>query len=166
MPLFLFTALLLFSLWIVFSGRFDAFHLILGAASSLLVALFSHDLFLQNTTITLGDRLKQGVRFLGYAVWLIGQIVVANLSVLVLVFRPNLKQHITPTVYRFKTRLTDDFAKFVFATSITLTPGTITIRIVGDEFVVHGLTRAMAESLPGDMEQRLIRVFEPNLLRT
>ncbi len=163
--MFLFTALLLFLLWMIFSGRFDAFHLILGVISSLLVALFSHDLFLQNRNLTLADRAAQGIRFIGYVGWLVSQIFLANLSVLALVLRPGIKQHISPTVHRFKTRLTDDFAKFVFANSITLTPGTITIRVTDDEFLVHALTTQMAESLPGDMEKRVARVFEPDLLR-
>jgi multicomponent Na+:H+ antiporter subunit E len=46
------------------------------------------------------------------------------------------------------------------ANSITLTPGTITIRIEDDIFYVHAINRKAAEGLPGEMEDRLARVFE------
>ncbi len=85
----------------------------------------------------------------------------ANISVLKLVFHPKVNEQITPKIFRFKTSLKDDFSKWVFANSITLTPGTVTIRIEGDEFVCHALTGEMADSLPGDMEKRIAAVFEP-----
>jgi multicomponent Na+:H+ antiporter subunit E len=48
-----------------------------------------------------------------------------------------------------------------FAQSITLTPGTITVDLHDDEFTVYALTRSAAEALPGEMERRVGRAFEP-----
>ena len=59
----------------------------------------------------------------------------------------------------FKTTLTSDFAKFVLANSITLTPGTVTVRIKNDEFLVHALTDFTANGVPGDMERRVKHIF-------
>ena len=36
-----------------------------------------------------------------------------------------------------KTSLTNDFAKTILANSITLTPGTLTVEVNGDDFYVH-----------------------------
>ena len=64
---------------------------------------------------------------------------------------------------RFKTHLKTDFAKWVFANSITLTPGTVTIRIDDDEFYVHAISEYTAKGLEGEMEKRIAAVWEPEL---
>ena len=47
-----------------------------------------------------------------------------------------------------------------FANSITLTPGTITIYATDyGEFHVHAIDAKSGDSLPGDMERRIARVF-------
>ena len=38
-----------------------------------------------------------------------------------------------------------DFEKFVLAQSITLTPGTVTVRIKDDEFLVHAISGEAAD---------------------
>ena len=81
------------------------------------------------------------------------QIVLANLHVVYLICRPD---HIRPQVVRFKTRLRSDFAKVTLGNSITLTPGTITMDIVDDEFVVHAISDKVADGLQnGEMELRV-----------
>ena len=69
------------------------------------------------------------------------------------------KKSINPQMVKFKTSLTTDLSKFVLANSITLTPGTVTVRIQGDEFLVHALTDYVAEGLPGEMEDRVKKIF-------
>jgi multicomponent Na+:H+ antiporter subunit E len=67
---------------------------------------------------------------------------------------------IDPTIVTFKTKLTSNIARVALANSITLTPGTIPIRIEEDVFYVHAISRHAAAGLPGEMEDRLARVFE------
>ena len=158
--MFIVTAIALFFFWIILSGQLDAFHLTLGVIASLVTAFFSHDMMFQETSLSLGTRIRHSYRFCLYLIWLSGQILVANIYVLRLVFHPRLKEVLDPQFVTFKTSLTDDFAKFVFANSITLTPGTVTVRITGDEFIVHAISAKIAQSLPGDMERRIADVFE------
>jgi multicomponent Na+:H+ antiporter subunit E len=158
--LFWFTATLLFVLWVLLSGRLDAFHLTLGVVSSMVVAFISYDLLFQDQERGISHRMRPMLRFPRYAVWLCGQIVRANLYVLYLTLHPGVKKTLDPRIVRFKTVLKSDFARFIFATSITLTPGTVTVRVFEDEFIVHAITRKMAESLPGDMERRIVKIFE------
>ena len=145
--------------WVVFSGRFDAFHLSLGVISSALVSYLSSDLLYQG--LPTGHLFRLSLRFLRYLPWLLWQIFLANLHVLRLTFHPRMHQLIDPHIVRFRSELTGDAALVTFANSITLTPGTITVRVSPDgDFAVHAIDRPSGEALPGDMELRIMRAFE------
>ncbi|MCA1770575.1 MAG: Na+/H+ antiporter subunit E [Halomonas sp.] len=153
-------AIMLF-FWVMLSGMFDAFHLTLGVICCLLIAHFSHGLLFY------GDCKQPWVRsFVGliaYLPWLFYQIVLANLQVAYLVLHPRVLEKIDPHVIRFKTRLKRPLAKVTFAQSITLTPGTVTVSVLDDEFTVYALTRSVSDALPGEMEARVARALEPEL---
>lgn len=152
---------LLLATWLVLSGLFDAMHITLGVLAAAAVAYSSRNVVLQD-----GNRPDFSItlRLVGYTLWLLKEIVVANVQVFWLAVSPNPKQVLTPRLKSFRTRLRGDFARFVFANSITLTPGTVTVRLDGDEFLVHAVAARMAESLPGEMERRIAQVFEPEVL--
>jgi len=155
----LLTFLLLLGTWIIFSGVLDAFHLGLGVICCGLVAWLSTDLLFKDASRSLGARLGEVGRFIGYAGWLLWQVVLANIHVFKLAFSQ--KERATrPRLIRFRTTLKSDFARYVFANSITLTPGTVTLSVVGDEFVVHAIDKAVADELPGEMEKRVAAVFD------
>ncbi len=70
-----------------------------------------------------------------------------------LVLRPG---ELRPQTVRFKTGLQSDLAKVILGNSITLTPGTITMDIEGDEFYVHAVSdKAALSIIHGDMERRV-----------
>jgi len=142
------------------SGLFDLWHFGLGIVSCALVAYMSHDLLFEN--IRSKNRLREAFRFAAYVPWLLYQIYLANIYVVKLALHPNMRKLIEPHVVKFKTSLKDDFAKVAFANSITLTPGTITLLIEGDDFYVHAIDQTVAESLPGDMEKRVGHIFGEN----
>jgi multicomponent Na+:H+ antiporter subunit E len=157
-PAFVLAFLILFALWIVFSGRFDGFHLTMGFLSSALVAAISGDLMFTS-------RKPSGVfglwlRLAGYVPWLLVQIFLANLHVMVLVFHPRMMDLINPKIIKFDSRLKSDYARTLFASSITLTPGTITVDVtVLGRFSVHCIDDLSGQSLPGRMEEKIIRIF-------
>ncbi len=152
--------ILLFIVWIVFSGKFDWFHLTLGIFSASFVTYFSSDLYFTDRTIGLLERLGQLYRFCRYLFWLLYQILLANLHVLRLaLWRKGLKD-VVPTIIRIKTRLQSNYARYVLANSITLTPGTVTLRIEEDILFVHAISRKAAASLDGEMERRIADIFE------
>ena len=152
-----YTFLIMLGFWILLSGKFDLFHLTLGVISSALVSFLSADLLMYEQG---RNRIATGVRFLLYLPWLLYQIVLANLHVTFLALHPKMKDRIDPTIVTFKTKLTTDIAKVALANSITLTPGTITVRIEDQVFYVHAISRKAAAGLPGEMEERLAKVFE------
>jgi multicomponent Na+:H+ antiporter subunit E len=154
---YLYTFLIMFGFWILLSGKFDLFHLTLGVLSSALVSFISADLFMYGQG---KNRLSTGLRFLLYLPWLLYQIVLSTMHVTFLALHPKMKDQIDPTIVTFKTKLKTDIGKVALANSITLTPGTITIRIEDQVFYVHAISRKAAAGLPGEMEDRLANVFE------
>ena len=154
---YIYTFLIMFGFWIMLSGKFDLFHLALGVLSSALVSFLSADLLMFKEG---KNRLATGVRFLMYLPWLLYQIVLSTLHVTFLALHPKMKDQIDPTIVTFKTKLKTNIAKVALANSITLTPGTITVRIEDQVFYVHAISRKAAAGLPGEMEDRLAKVFE------
>jgi len=155
---YIYTFLIMFGFWILLSGKFDLFHLTLGVLSSALVSFLSTDILMHDAGKK--DRLAVGFRFLAYIPWLLYQIVLSTIHVAFLALHPKMLDNIDPTIVTFKTKLQSNIGRVALANSITLTPGTITIRVEDDIFHVHAISRKAAAGLPGEMEDRLARVFE------
>ena len=156
---FILSFVILFFVWIVFSGRFDGFHIFMGLVASAIVASFSGDLMFPS-------RESRGIfmlwlRWIAYIPWLIYQIFLANLHVMYLVFHPRMRELINPKIIRFDSELKSGYARTTFANSITLTPGTITVNVTAlGRFSVHCIDDKSARSLPGEMEKRILKVFK------
>ncbi len=149
--------------WVMLSGMFDPFHLSLGVICCLLIAQFSSHLLFKEMKVGLNAR--QVIGLLLYQPWLFWEITLSSIQVAYLVLHPHMKDKMDPQLIRFKTKLKTQFAKVTFAQSITLTPGTITVSINDDEMTVYALTGSAAESLPGEMERRVARALEPEVLK-
>ena len=155
-------ALLLFGLWVVLSGKLDAGHLVTGAATAVVISLATRRLLLLPPAIgfsvdhPLGD--VPWHRFLFYVPWLAWEIVLAGLHVAYVVLHPKLP--VTPRLVRFRADLPHTLARLTLANSITLTPGTVTLDVEGDEFLVHALTEATARAVEdGTMQDRVTALF-------
>jgi len=148
----------LFGTWVVFSGLIDPFHLSLGLISCGIVTWLSSGLLFDVRTIPLRRRAVQAWRFVHYVAWLTWQIVLSNIAVFKLAFGP--RAALQPQIVRYKTALKSDFEKFLLANSITLTPGTVTIKILGDTFYIHAIDDGSAAGLNGEMDRRIARIFE------
>lgn len=155
---YIYTFILLMAFWVLLSGKFDPFHLTLGVISCLLVSCMSADLLFRFPEKK--GRLAEAGRFLMYIPWILKEIVLSTLQVAILALHPRMKEHISPRIVTFKTKLTNNIARVTLANSITLTPGTITIRMEDDVFHVHALSEKIAAGLPGEMEERIARIFQ------
>jgi len=145
--------------WLILSGQFDLFHISLGVVSSFIVAYISGDLLFAGPVKKIFFR--RIIRFLWYLPWLLYQVFIANLHILKIVFHPRMMDHIDPKIIRFNSKLTGQMPLFIFGNSITLTPGTVTIFInIFGTYTVHAIDEQSAEALPGDMEIRILRIFE------
>jgi multicomponent Na+:H+ antiporter subunit E len=156
---FILTFLIMGLFWVVFSGKFDLFHISLGIASCLIVAALSADLLFPEKIKP--DLILCWLRFAGYIPWLLYQIFRANLHVLYLTFHPRMMELIDPKIIEFNTTLKSDVSRTTFANSITLTPGTITVSVsVLGKFAVHCIDEKSGQDLPGEMESRIATVFQ------
>ena len=142
----------------VFSGKFDPFHLTLGVISCSLVAWMAADFLI--TAPSLGAVAKQWNGFCEYIPWLIWQIILANVHVLGLVLSPDINKRINPHIIKFRSTIKSHMGLVTFANSITLTPGTITVAATtyGD-MAIHAIDNESAAPLPGDMEKRVAKIF-------
>jgi multicomponent Na+:H+ antiporter subunit E len=141
-----------FAFWLLLSGHHESFYLALGALSSLAVALTTRDFELVSTVL----RVAPGL--LAYLPWLLVEIVKANIDVIKVVLDPRLPAD--PVVVRVTTPLRSRLGITTLGNSITLTPGTITLDVEGQDLVVHALTRASAAGVQsGAMDARIARIF-------
>ena len=156
---FVLTFCILFFGWVLLSGRFDRFHIIMGVISCLIISFFSSDLLFGSSSLK--NIFTQWPRFLMYIPWLLYQVVIANLHVMFLVFHPRMMDLIDPKIIKFKSRLKSDMSLTTFANSITLTPGTITVYVTDyGEFEVHVIDSHSGDALPGEMETRIAKIFD------
>jgi len=153
--------LLFFFVWIVFNGRITAEILIIGA----LVALAVFAFFCKFMDYSIKKEIlfyKNLVFFFEYLYLLIKEIVKANLAVTHMILTQ--KEVMEPVIVTFKTKLQTETAKVMLANSITLTPGTITVSLEEDEFVVHCLDKSLSEGIESssfvELLERMERSYE------
>lgn len=89
--------------------------------------------------------LRPSVPLMMYWLWLGREILNANLAVLKLVMRPQID--IEPRLVRVPAEQRSGLGHAVFANSITLTPGTVTIDIEEDCFLIHALDDSFTDPL-------------------
>ncbi len=149
--------LILFATWLLMSGIMEPFILVLGVLSCAVVVFIAmrmdvvdHEAVPVHLTfaITL------------YWPWLLWEIVKANIDVTKRVlFR---SAGISPTMARVKASQKTDLGKVIYANSITLTPGTISIDIDDDGYIlVHALAREGIDGLvEGTMDRKVTAMEE------
>ena len=97
-----------------------------------------------------------------YIPWLFKEIIISNIKVCLYIVIPNRK--INPQIIKIKSSQISDLGHVLYANSITLTPGTVTIDVDGDIFTVHTLDDQFKESLESNEMDKKIRSTEKNYL--
>jgi multicomponent Na+:H+ antiporter subunit E len=123
------------AMWLLLSGHYTPLILGFGSGSVVLVVYLAHRMDVADHE---GVPLYLGGRLLGYIPWLMKEILVANIAVAKVILHPKLP--ISPIMVHFKGTQKTDMGRFIYANSITLTPGTITTGVEGNEFEIHALT--------------------------
>ena len=122
-------------LWLALSGHYNAVVLSLGAISCGLVFWLCWRMRLINdecVPISILPRLP------AYTVWLLAEIARSNIEVVRLLLGP--ARNIRPSLVRVATGQRSDLGRAIFANSVTLTPGTVTIELQGGQAVIHSLS--------------------------
>jgi multicomponent Na+:H+ antiporter subunit E len=129
-------------LWLLLSGHYILLLISFGLFSVALVVLLAlrmdvvdhegHPLHLNPGALVI------------YWCWLLKEIFISNIYVCRLILDPAMP--ISPTVIALRSSQSSDLARVIFANSITLTPGTVTIDVDGDITEVHAITVTALES--------------------
>jgi len=150
--------LVLFCIWLLLSGQYNVFVISLGIISVLVVLYITSRMDLIDRE---GHPIHLTLGAITYLPWLIKEIIKANIDVVKRILSPSL--NITPTLLRVKVSQTSDLGQVIYANSITLTPGTISVDVANGEILVHALSFEGAETLmEGEMDHRVTKMVGEN----
>ncbi|MHA1128938.1 MAG: Na+/H+ antiporter subunit E, partial [Alphaproteobacteria bacterium] len=139
-------------LWLLLSGVYKPLTVGLGVLSTLFV------IFIINRMDSIdGDRVEihlKPLEFLKYQGWLLVEIAKANWIVTKIILSPSLpiKQHLFSVPCTQKS----DLGQVIFANSITLTPGTVSVETEQGHFLVHAVAYSTDDKAAiADMDRRV-----------
>jgi multicomponent Na+:H+ antiporter subunit E len=144
-------AAFLAALWWLLSGQTAPLLLAFGVASVLLTVWLARRMEIvdhESHPVHLSGALAR------YWLKLLREIVVSNVDVVRAIVSPRMA--IEPHFLTVRTRQTTDLGKVILANSITLTPGTVTVDLQGDELLVHALTRSSGQAVEDGQLDRLV----------
>ena len=149
--------LLLFFFLIILNGRLTVEIVVLGLMFAAIVYAFVLK-FMGLTWEREKSFWKHFLWGVQYIAILLKEIAVANLVVLKIVLSPKKKVH--PVIVSFDAPLKNHILQAILADSITLTPGTITVRLYEEKFEVHCLDESMAEGINDSIFVKMLRKWE------
>lgn len=149
--------IIFFFVWIVFNGKITTEIVIFGLAIAALIFAFACKFMDYSIAKEIQLYKKTGL-IVSYIILLIVEIIKANLSVVHMIL--NQKEEMEPVIVKFRTRLRTENARVMLANSITLTPGTITVSLEGDELTVHCLDVSLAEGMEDSDFVKLLEKLE------
>jgi len=147
---------ILLILWLIFSGSLTLTNIVIGAAVCAAVTFFS-DRFLGYDERRFLRRLKKAPALLHYLGVLLFEIIKENFLVLRLIYK---KGQPDSQLTHYCGRLKSETLRVLVANSITLTPGTYTVRLEGDEYAVHALDSSFDPGVEYNEFFRLARDIE------
>lgn len=149
--------LLFFLIWVIFNGQLTweiaAFGVVIAAVMYLFICKFMG--YKPEMDLILCRKLFLILR---YVFVLVKEIIKANYAVIKMIMSS--RYEIEPVIVRFRTDLKTAPARILLANSITLTPGTITVSLEGDEYVVHCLDKELAKGINSSIFVTLLRQLE------
>ena len=94
-----------------------------------------------------------------YTIWLLKEIFMSSIAVVRITCRKNLG--IQPILEPIKSIQNTDIGLVTYANSITLTPGTVTLSIEGNNLLVHALDLQFMNDLQeGEMDRRVKQIIK------
>ena len=145
-------SILLFIFWILLSGYFTPLLLGLGLASVALTILLAKRMDVidhESYPLQLSSKLP------AFFVYIMREIVRANLDVIKRIVKPGDKT-IAPQLIELPVPQKTDLGRVMYANSITLTPGTVSVNLEKDKILVYALSKEGADDLlSGEMAKRI-----------
>jgi multicomponent Na+:H+ antiporter subunit E len=148
-------AAFLFAFWLALSGHYTPVLIAAGIGSAALGVYFAARARVLDDE---GHPIHLWFGAITYLPWLVREIVKSAWSVTKIILDPRLP--ISPTMTIVRAGQKTPVGIVTYANSITLTPGTITVGVSGDELTVHALVREGADDLEAGAMDRRVSQFE------
>lgn len=143
--------------WFTLVGKITTELIIFGIGLTLIV------LWSVKVMIPLGSKaflpLTKVWKLIKYIGLLIYEVILANIDIIKIVLSPDVSD-LKPALGYFKVDLKNDFSKMALANSITLTPGTITVFVNDEHYMVHALDESMLEGISSSHFVERLEEFE------
>lgn len=143
--------------WIILNGRITWDVLLVGIIVTVLVSLFTYKLlgFSWKKERKVWSKLPQ---IIGYFITLVIEVIKANVQMIALILSPKIE--INPQILYFKSPVRSDAAKVALANSITLTPGTITVELEGDQYAIHAIDAPLGDGIESSIFVEKLKKIE------
>lgn len=160
--LYLQDVLILFILWLALTSSLNIEELGAGAVLSIVIPLLT-----PYPISKMGFKALSPKRIMSifiYSLVFLKALFIANMDVAKRVLTPGLD--INPGIVKIKTNLTTDAGKMLLANSITLTPGTLTVDVIGQYLYIHWIDvrskniEEASEMIAGDFENLIKSIVE------
>ena len=148
---------LFFLVWIIFNGRVTLEIILFGIAISGLMFAFVCR-FMDYSMEKERNFYRKFPLFCKYVGLLVKEIIKANLAVCHLILTR--REVAEPVIVKIHTNLKTETARVILANSITLTPGTITVSLAGQELLVHCLDKSLAEGMEDSEFVKILETLE------
>ncbi|MBP3460625.1 MAG: Na+/H+ antiporter subunit E [Lachnospiraceae bacterium] len=149
--------ILFFLCWVVFNGQLTLEIGIIGIFVAALLYAFICKF--------MGWSYKKNIRMMQYAIFMVGylfvliwEILKANLDTMKMIFTSKYERE--PVLVTFHTNIKSPVLRVLLANSITLTPGTITVSLEGDKYVVHALDKDFVDGIEDSVFVRMLEKAE------
>ncbi|WP_167895856.1 Na+/H+ antiporter subunit E [Wolbachia endosymbiont of Brugia pahangi] len=155
--------IILFSLWTILSGYFESFFVFCGIFSSMFTLfIFKRLMDAENalSQILNGTNRLEFYKLLSYISWLIYQVILSSIYVIKKVLQAKLK--LEPIIILKKCKGHNDGSIALFANSVTITPGTLTIDVAKKRQIYLSIMCLIDESLESgvsEIENEVLKIL-------
>ena len=157
LPGVIFLFFLLLGFWLLLSERLDWQTILFGIVVSLIVVGYNLDLVFhrEGTNRFTFKTVLTFFRVIGVVLW---EVLKSNIHVAAIVLKK--KRPINPGFQIIRMPLKNEVNQAFYANAITLTPGTLTVDIVDEGILVHGLVQEEVKNLEGSAMERAFAALE------
>lgn len=137
-------------IWVSLSGYFQPLMISFAVVSILTVLGLCHRMKILDIETVPYEKTLSAIPYFG---WLFKEIVKANVDVVKAVLSPEME--IKPAMIKVSNKRETDIGRTLFANSITLTPGTVSVEMSEDKILVHALLADISsKDAFAEMEER------------
>lgn len=134
------TTLVLSLTWAAWSWHLEPIVVGFGILSVILTVVVASRLKILDSE---GEPFEINFRLIAYLPWLAKEVLLANIAVARVILDPKLPIH--PHLIRLRAKQRTSLGQVIFANTITLTPGTISLDLRDNVLLVHALDDGMAQ---------------------